>query len=73
MFLCPNQQTWRLMVRGWLIPGAAPFFMSERAMQKLKSRKTKVASYYFDMNLVGAYWGWYGGRFYHCTGMISNW
>ena len=36
--------------------GAAPFFMSERAMQKLKGRKTKVASYYFDMNLVGDYW-----------------
>lgn len=54
-------------------PGASPFFMSERAMQKLKSRKTKVASYYFDMNLVGDYWGWYGKRFYHATGMISNW
>lgn len=36
--------------------GAAPFFMSEKAMQKLKARKTKVASYYFDMNLVGDYW-----------------
>lgn len=30
--------------------------MSERAMQKLQGRKTKVASYYFDMNLVGDYW-----------------
>lgn len=39
-----------------LYTGAAPFFMSERAMQKLKGRKTKVASYYFDMNLVGDYW-----------------
>ena len=26
-------------------------------MQKLLNRKTKVASYYFDLTLVGDYWG----------------
>lgn len=26
-------------------------------MAKLHSRKTKVASYYFDLNLIGDYWG----------------
>ena len=36
--------------------GAAPFMMSERAMQKLKGRKTKPASYLLDMNLMGDYW-----------------
>lgn len=54
-------------------PGAAPFFMSERAMKKLKGRKTKVATYMLDMNLVGDYWGWYGKRWYHHTGPISTW
>ena len=54
-------------------PGSAPLFLSERALQKLKSRKTKVRSYYLDMNLVGDYWGWYNSRSYHHTGMVSTW
>ena len=56
-----------------LSAGAAPFFMSERAMKKLKGRKTKVATYNLDMNLVGDYWGWYGKRWYHHTGPVSTW
>lgn len=35
--------------------GAAPLFFNQRAIDKLKGRKTKVASYYLDLNLVGAY------------------
>eukprot|EP00887_Chlorella_sp_A99_P003976 scaffold11.g3976.t1 len=54
-------------------PGGAPLFFSQRAMDKLKGRKTKVRSYYLDMNLVGDYWGWYGSRSYHHTGMVSMW
>lgn len=54
-------------------PGASPLFFGERAMKKLADRKTKVASYYFDLNLVGDYWGWFGKRFYHHTGTISTW
>jgi alanine-glyoxylate transaminase / serine-glyoxylate transaminase / serine-pyruvate transaminase len=54
-------------------PGSAPLFLSDRAVEKLKSRKTKVRSYYLDMNLVGDYWGWFGGRSYHHTGMVSTW
>ena len=23
--------------------------------------------------MVGDYWGWYGGRSYHHTGMVSTW
>eukprot|EP00891_Asterochloris_glomerata_P005512 jgi/Astpho2/5512/Aster-02778 len=53
-------------------PGAAPFMMSERAMQKLKGRKAKPASYLLDMNLMGDYWGWFGKRSYHATGSIST-
>lgn len=54
-------------------PGAAPLFLSERALEKIKSRKTKIRSYYLDMNLVGDYWGWFGSRSYHHTGMVSMW
>ncbi|KFM28006.1 Serine-pyruvate aminotransferase, mitochondrial [Auxenochlorella protothecoides] len=54
-------------------PGAAPLFLSERALAKVRGRKTPVASYYFDLNLVGDYWGWYGSRSYHHTGMVSMW
>lgn len=32
-----------------------------------------MRSYYLDMNLVGDYWGWFGGRSYHHTGMVSTW
>lgn len=54
-------------------PGSAPMFFNERALAKLKSRKTKVRSYNWDLNLVGDYWGWFGSRSYHHTGMISMW
>lgn len=49
-------------------PGGAPFAMSERAMEKLKGRKTKPATFNLDMNLIGDYWGWFNSRSYHHTG-----
>jgi alanine-glyoxylate transaminase/serine-glyoxylate transaminase/serine-pyruvate transaminase len=33
-------------------PGAAPLMLGERAVAKLLARKSKVRSYYFDLNLV---------------------
>jgi alanine-glyoxylate transaminase/serine-glyoxylate transaminase/serine-pyruvate transaminase len=53
-------------------PGAAPFFFSDRAMEKLHSRKSKPATFNLDMNLIGDYWGWYGKRSYHHTGPVST-
>jgi len=53
-------------------PGASPFFMSERAMERLQNRKSPVASYNLDMNLIGDYWGWFGKRSYHHTGLVNN-
>ena len=47
--------------------------LSERAFEKLKNRKTKVASYYLDATLFGDYWGWFDKRFYHHTGAVSTW
>ena len=37
--------------------GAAPLFLSERALQKILDRKTKPATYAMELNLIGDYWG----------------
>jgi alanine-glyoxylate transaminase/serine-glyoxylate transaminase/serine-pyruvate transaminase len=50
-------------------PGASPFTMSDRAMQKLQNRKSKVANWYLDANLLGKYWG--SDRVYHHTAPIN--
>ena len=42
--------------------GAAPFMLGERGFKKLQNRKTKVASYNFDLNLILDYWGCFGKR-----------
>lgn len=36
-------------------PGAAPLFLGERALEKLKGRATKPATYNLDLNLIGDY------------------
>ena len=53
--------------------GGAPLFFGPRAVEKLQNRKTKVTSYNLDLNLIGDYWGWFGSRSYHHTGMVSMW
>jgi len=53
-------------------PGAAPFFMSERALNKLMNRKTKPATFNLDMTMIGDYWGWFDKRSYHHTGVVST-
>jgi alanine-glyoxylate transaminase/serine-glyoxylate transaminase/serine-pyruvate transaminase len=50
-------------------PGASPFTMSPRAMEKLLNRKSKVSNWYLDMLLLGKYWG--SDRVYHHTAPIS--
>ncbi|AFY46177.1 serine-pyruvate aminotransferase/archaeal aspartate aminotransferase [Nostoc sp. PCC 7524] len=50
-------------------PGASPFTMSPRALEKLQKRSTKVANWYLDMNLLGKYWG--SERVYHHTAPIN--
>jgi alanine-glyoxylate transaminase/serine-glyoxylate transaminase/serine-pyruvate transaminase len=46
-------------------PGASPFTMSPRAMEKLQQRRNKVANWYLDMSLLSKYWG--NERTYHHT------
>ncbi|MHC5774267.1 alanine--glyoxylate aminotransferase family protein [Nostoc sp.] len=50
-------------------PGASPFTMSTRAVEKLQQRQTKVANWYLDMLLLGKYWG--AERTYHHTAPIN--
>jgi alanine-glyoxylate transaminase/serine-glyoxylate transaminase/serine-pyruvate transaminase len=50
-------------------PGASPFTISARAVEKLQKRPTKVANWYLDMTLLGKYWG--AERTYHHTAPIN--
>lgn len=50
-------------------PGASPFTMSARAMEKLQNRQGKVKNWYLDANLLGKYWG--SERVYHHTAPIN--
>ena len=50
-------------------PGLAPVSLSPRAMEVATKRKTKVQSWYLDVNLLASYWG--EQRAYHHTAPIS--
>lgn len=50
-------------------PGLAPITFSERALERIRSRKSKVQSWYLDVTLVEKYWG--DDRTYHHTAPIS--
>ena len=50
-------------------PGPSPITFGERAVEKLRARKTKVTNWYLDMSLVEKYWG--KERTYHHTAPIS--
>jgi alanine-glyoxylate transaminase / serine-glyoxylate transaminase / serine-pyruvate transaminase len=50
-------------------PGLAPITFSERAMDRIRSRRHKVQSWYLDMTMIERYWG--DERTYHHTAPIS--
>jgi alanine-glyoxylate transaminase/serine-glyoxylate transaminase/serine-pyruvate transaminase len=50
-------------------PGLAPASLSQRAVEAATRRKTKVQSWYLDVNLLASYWG--QDRVYHHTAPIS--
>ncbi|MFM2304819.1 MAG: hypothetical protein RLZZ135_2231 [Cyanobacteriota bacterium] len=50
-------------------PGASPFTMSARAIEKLLNRQAAVPNWYLDMLLLGKYWG--AERVYHHTAPIN--
>ena len=53
-------------------PGLSPVTFSEAAAERIKNRKTKVQSWFLDLNLVMAYWGTGAKRAYHHTAPINS-
>lgn len=53
-------------------PGIAPVSFGERAIGVVKSRKSKVQSWFLDLQLVLSYWGGEGKRAYHHTAPINQ-
>ncbi len=52
-------------------PGLSPVSFSARAVERIKARKTKVQSWFLDLNLVMGYWGGSTKRTYHHTAPIN--
>lgn len=50
-------------------PGLSPVTFSERALEVMNKRKTKVQSWYLDVTMIQDYWG--EDRSYHHTAPIS--
>jgi len=50
-------------------PGLSPVTFSERAVEVLRHRKTRVQSWYLDLSMIEKYWG--SERVYHHTAPIS--
>lgn len=53
-------------------PGLSPVSFNERAIEAIKNRKTKVQSWFMDLNLVMGYWGGGAKRAYHHTAPVNN-
>ncbi len=54
------------------VPGLSPVTFSQRAIEVVTSRKTKVQSWFLDLNLVLGYWGGGAKRAYHHTAPINT-
>lgn len=53
-------------------PGLSPVSFSDRALEKLQARKSKVQSWYLDLSIITQYWSQgAGARAYHHTAPIS--
>ena len=50
-------------------PGLAPVTFNERALERIRTRRSKVQSWYLDITMVEKYWG--DDRTYHHTAPIS--
>jgi alanine-glyoxylate transaminase/serine-glyoxylate transaminase/serine-pyruvate transaminase len=52
-------------------PGLSPVTFSDRAVERLRNRASKVQSWFLDLNLVLGYWGGGGKRAYHHTAPVN--
>ena len=50
-------------------PGLAPISFSEKAVEAIKNRKTKIPSFYFDMTLLERYWSGEKRAYHHTLSM----
>lgn len=53
-------------------PGLSPVSFGARAVEVIRTRKTKVQSWFLDMQLVMAYWAGDGARTYHHTAPVNS-
>ena len=53
------------------VPGISPVSFSDAAVEVIKNRKTKVQSWFLDLNLVMGYWGAGAKRTYHHTAPVN--
>ncbi|MES9906287.1 MAG: alanine--glyoxylate aminotransferase family protein [Sedimenticola sp.] len=53
-------------------PGLSPVSFSERALEKISGRQSKVQSWFLDQNLVMGYWGGGAKRAYHHTAPVNT-
>ena len=54
------------------VPGLSPVSFSERAVQVIRERESKVQSWFLDLNLVMGYWGSDAKRSYHHTAPVNS-
>jgi alanine-glyoxylate transaminase/serine-glyoxylate transaminase/serine-pyruvate transaminase len=54
------------------VPGISPVSFSERAVNVIQNRSTKVQSWFLDMNLIVGYWGAGNKRAYHHTAPVNS-
>ncbi|MDX1698535.1 MAG: alanine--glyoxylate aminotransferase family protein, partial [Thiohalobacterales bacterium] len=54
------------------VPGLSPVTFSSRAVDVITGRKSKVQSWFLDLNLVLGYWGGGGKRTYHHTAPVNT-
>ncbi|MCK5648720.1 MAG: alanine--glyoxylate aminotransferase family protein, partial [Gammaproteobacteria bacterium] len=53
------------------VPGLSPVSFNEKAIEIIKNRKSKVNSWFLDLNLVMGYWGANAKRAYHHTAPVN--
>jgi alanine-glyoxylate transaminase/serine-glyoxylate transaminase/serine-pyruvate transaminase len=54
------------------VPGLSPVTFSQKAIDVITSRKTKVQSWFLDLNLILGYWGGGAKRAYHHTAPVNT-
>lgn len=53
-------------------PGLGPITFNERAVEYVRKRRSKVQSWFLDLDMILNYWEGDGGRTYHHTPPINN-